>query len=340
MDAAAQLALMVKARTVFGSDGTFLSFPVTPLPFTPDDLDLVPDADADADGVRQALANQQAFATLVNLVPGGEVWLPGESTVVWDVYESVLRDAEVASSTRTAEEEERYAAAVAYLRAADGDGDSDAVVAYRQYRDAYFVAQQQYLAAKSTAESSTDSATVAQWHSVEEPAMRGQIAQLAQDWIIKGHRNEVEAAQALVATLGARSPLVRWAEWRALFNRDLDAMTGVTTDASTFFPTSFAPSNALSDEAWKPFTLEASEVRALLDGVPPETRERLGAASTDVASLSFEFSSATLVRPWFAPDALRSRFWRLPADQTALSDGAEPPAGRMTAYVTAVVFAR
>ncbi|MFT4213528.1 MAG: hypothetical protein QM622_01955, partial [Microbacterium sp.] len=37
---------------------------------------------------------------------------------------------------------------------------------------------------------------------------------------------------------------------------------------------------------------------------------------------------------------LRSRFWRLPADQTALSDGAEPPAGRMTAYVTAVVFAR
>jgi hypothetical protein len=343
MDAAAQLALMVKARKVFGAASTFLSFPVTPLPFAPGDLDLVPSAVADADEVRRVLANQQEFATLTNLIPEGPIWLPTDSNALWDECERVFADAIVAESSRTVEEERRYAEARAFLRVPTADGgeeESPAATAYREHRDMYFLAQQEYLAAKSTAETSTDSATVSNWRSAVEPALRARLAEVATAWIVTGFRNQVEAAQTLVETLGSRSPLQRWAEWREQFVVDIDAQTGAS-DGARYFPTSFAPSNAIEEGAWKPFRLEQAEVEALIAEVPAEERERLtGGKATQVQSLAFEFSSAVIVRPWFAPDALRARVWKLPPGEPALSDGAEPPQGTLPAYVTAVVFAR
>ena len=69
MDAAAQLALMVKAKAVFGAPDTFLSFPVSPLPYTKRQLDFY--AQSNASEVAESLQHLHAFSTLVNLVPGG-----------------------------------------------------------------------------------------------------------------------------------------------------------------------------------------------------------------------------------------------------------------------------
>ena len=35
-------------------------------------------------------------------------------------------------------------------------------------------------------------------------------------------KNEVEAAQNKVISLGARSPIQTWGEWNSRFNRDID----------------------------------------------------------------------------------------------------------------------
>ena len=93
MDSAVQLALMSKAKKVFGADDTFLSFPVSPLPHTKRQLDFF--AQQDADALRQSLQNLQAFSTLVNLIPSDEAWLPTETRFLWDVYEQVLKEATV-----------------------------------------------------------------------------------------------------------------------------------------------------------------------------------------------------------------------------------------------------
>jgi len=157
MDSAVQLALMTKAKKEFGAEDTFLSFPVSPLPHTKRQLDFF--AQQDATALRQSLQNLQAFSTLVNLIPSDEAWLPTETRFLWDVYEQMLKEAQFASSTRTPEEEAEYQRALAYLRLA-GDGgvweESAPVKAYRQHKDAYVLAQQNYLAAKSTAECGTD----------------------------------------------------------------------------------------------------------------------------------------------------------------------------------------
>jgi hypothetical protein len=140
MNSAVQLALMSKAKKVFGAEDTFLSFPVSPLPYSKRQLDFFAQQDAN-----QTLENVQAFSTLVNLIPSDEAWLPTEMRFLWDVYEQVLKEAEFASSTRTPEEETAYQQALAYLRVAGESGvweDSAPVKAYRQHKDAYVVAQE------------------------------------------------------------------------------------------------------------------------------------------------------------------------------------------------------
>jgi hypothetical protein len=342
MDSAAQLALMTKAKKVFGADDTFLSFPVSPLPYTKRQLDFF--SQNDADNTRESYNNLQAFSTLVNLIPSDEAWLPTETRFLWDVYEKVLKEADFASSSRTSEEESAYQQALAYLRV-PGDGgsleDSSPVKAYRQYKDAYLLAQQKYIATKSTAECATDPAEQQRWRDLDEPAQRAELDALQAQWIVAGYKNEVEAEQSKVVSLGARSPIQTWGEWQSRFNRDIDTVTGAS-DASTVYPSFFNPSNALEEGAWQPFKLSEEEVIALLNEAPAEVRARLGVESTGskVKSLSFEFSSAAISRSWFVSDALRARFWRFKEPAPIISDGATPPSGECPAYVTAIVFAR
>ena len=340
MDSAVQLALMTKAKKVFGAEDTFLSFPVSPLPHTKRQLDFF--AQQDATALLQSLQNLQAFSTLVNLIPSDEAWLPTETRFLWDVYEQMLKEAQFASSTRTPEEEAEYQRALAYLRVA-GDGgaweESAPVKAYRQHKDAYVLAQQNYLAAKSTAECGTD-AERQRWRDVDEPARRKELDALQAQWIIAG-KNEVEAAQNKIISLGARSPIQTWSEWNSRFNRDIDTLTGAS-DNFTVFPSLFSPSNALEEGAWKPFKLSEQEVKVLLNEAPAELRARFAAdsAASSVASLTFEFSSAVILRPWFVSEAFRVRFWRFADGSKILSDGGTPPKGTCPAYVTAIVFAR
>jgi hypothetical protein len=341
MDSAAQLALMTKAKKVFGADDTFLSFPVSPLPYTKRQLDFF--SQDTPDDLRQSYTNLQAFSTLVNLIPSDEAWLPTETRFLWDVYEKVL-NADFASSSRTSEEESAYQHALAYLRA-PGDGgsweDSSLVKTYRQHKDAYLLTQQKYLAAKSTAECATDPAEQQRWRDVDEPAQRAELDALQTQWIVAGYKNEVETAQSKVVSLGARSPIQTWAEWKGRFNRDIDSQTGAR-DPSMVYPSFFNPSNAVEEGAWQPFKLSEEEVIALLNEAPAEVRARLGVESTGskVKSLSFEFSSAAISRSWFVSDALRARFWRFKEPAPIISDGGTPPSGECPAYVTAIVFAR
>ena len=342
MDSAVQLALMTKAKKVFGAGNTFLSFPVSPLPHTKRELDFFVQDDADA--LRQSLLNQQAFSTLVNLIPSGDAWLPTETRFLWEFYEEVLK-ADYASSNRTPLEEEIYQMSLAYLRVAGEGGaweDSASVKAYRQHKDAFLLSQQKYLAAKSTAESVTDPAERQRWRDVDEPAQRAELDALQARWMIMGHKNEVETAQSRVELLGARSPIQTWAEWSSRFNRDIDTSTGSEPGALTVFPSTFSPLNALDEGAWQPFKLSEQEVKDLLNEAPAELRARFAADSeaSAVKSLTFEFSSATILRPWFVSEAFRARFWRFADASRIISDGGTPPKGACPAYVTAIVFAR
>ncbi len=337
MDATTLCALMLKAKKVFSKEQTFLSFPISPLPFTPRQLDFFDQSNAAA--LLESNHHRKEFSTIVDLIPTGEAWQPSGDVRLSDSYDSVLNSAMLAVSSRTPDEDAVFQTARAVLRT--DDHDSEKYIAYRQMRDAYLFAEQRYTAADLTATSAEPDEKL-DWLHATGPRLRRELAELLQAWMFDGFKDEIETAQMQVATLGARSPSLTWAEWRANFNPDLDSLHDAS-DGVRVMPCGFSPANAVADDAWRGFTLSASEVSALIREAPPAwLTTMLGSATPPSGNqaMGFEFSSAAIVRPWFDPSLFKARFWKFSESERLLSDGRTPPTGECPAYVAAVVFAR
>lgn len=330
-----QLALVEKARRVFstGAD-TFLSIPTfTTLTMSPAALAAVAAPTTTPD-----YAAASDFARLVNFIPRDLVATIDSGRTLWEIYGEVLEHAQVGSGITDPVAEQRFRDAAKVLWADDPDGvqhESEAYRAYRQYRDAWIVANEDYHAKRMTAEASEDSAVRQQWHSLE-PVLRAHLASIEADWFALGQRARVEAALEVLNSVSAGNPVLRWENWRAGFNPDLDLVTG---PGGPFAPTGYSPVN-LDDAAWSRFELSAAEIAQLTAEAPEELQQALHDDPAPVSTVAFDYRSVALTRPWFAPAALTSRIWRLPEGEPPLSDGKIPPDGQCPAYVSAIVLMR
>jgi hypothetical protein len=80
----------------------------------------------------------------------------------------------------------------------------------------------------------------------------------------------------------------------------------------------------------------------LIRQAPPELQAIYGSdmANPSIDSMSFDYRSVAVNRPWIRSELFKARFWRLGPAGGELSDGGTPPQGRCPAYITALVFAR
>jgi hypothetical protein len=338
MDATAELALMTKAKLVFERPGTFLSFPaLAPITFPTAVLDFgkaVTDPKVSA-----ALLD---FSRLVNQCPTGPIHQADNDQYLWDQYDHWLNGMVLARPNLSEDQEADYQRAYALLNTTDANGftiDSASRTVYKQYRDKYISAEQAYKSAQSTAEMSQDAAVKTRWHDTDEPQLRQSVAAAMEDWEEKGNKTNIETAQNTVASFEARMPGKIQLEWRKAFNPDLDLLTDAASNA-TYGPSGFSPSN-LFTQPWTTFTLSSDEIHGLAAKAPSELQALFGKTeASKIASISFEFCSAAVVRPWFNSAIFSSRFWKFSDGQPGLSDGNVPPNGAWPAYVVAVVFAR
>jgi hypothetical protein len=338
MDAAAQLALMTKAKIVFEKPGTFLSFPVlSPISYPPDVLDF---GKALADPKTSAALLE--FSRTVNQCPGGVIFQGDSDQYLWEHYDHWLNAMDLAQDGLAADQGAVDAQAAALLTVADANGlptDSPALATYKQWRDRYIATEQAYKNAQVAASLAQDPAAKAQWQNTDEPQLRQAAAAAMADWIGKGNKVAIEAAQAEVASCKGQMPRKAWIEWRAAFNPDLDLFTDAGSNTSCG-PSGFAPADILST-TWPTFTLGADEIHGLVGQAPKELQAIFGDTGTStITSISFEFRSAAVVRTWFDSAVFDTRFWKFDGGLPDLSDGATPPAGAWPTYVTAVVFAR
>jgi len=341
MESTIALALMVKATKVFKSDDSgdsSLSFPFSPVPFKKGDLDF-----ASGDLTNEQALSLSEFSRIVNLIPEGIFWDSAER-YLWREYQDVLYGSvKLASSIRSPEAEADYQKALQVLRMVKGNGamqDTPAVVAYNQYRDAWFMAVEDFNNKKSEAESSADPAVHDRWTKTDEPLFRERIKSIETDWEIKGFRTQVESAQQTVALLGSQDAHRSWTDWKARYQPILDEKKD--TNDMGYAWSGFTPSNALDVGSWLHFTLTADEANKLIKEAPAELRARLGPnpVSFDIESLSFEYSCVKVIRPWFDSEVFKSRFWRFYDGSKLVSDGVNPAIGSCPLYVTALVFAR
>lgn len=337
MTSAVALALMAKASAVFGGDGSYLSFPLTPLSFTKEQLDFLNDAANPA----AALENASQFAHIVNQIPSGPVWPIADTGPLWDEYARILKFAELANEQRTPAEDAQYQTAMAFLYVSGPEGlrtSSPAVLAYDQYRDAYLNAKQQYGSRKVAAVASSDPAVKALW-AADGPGLAQAVNAALAAWQTTGFKGQVDDARRIEQSLGAKSPAITWSQWSSACDPDVVAETDL--ENRHFMPTAFAPSSAIDSTVWQQFTLASSEIGQLVGQAPKELAAHLGTdQQIDIASIDFECTSVTIIRPWFAPDLFQARFWKLNSAPTVVSDGGSPAHGTIPGYTVAIVFAR
>jgi hypothetical protein len=335
MDAFVQLALVEKAKRVFAVEPDVdLCFPLlSPLTFTAAELAalMMPASSADYMAAGD-------FARMVNFLPRGPVANVSDR-MLWDVYRDVLERAEVAAGIDGAGASAGDPS-ILYETAADGSRvESEALRLYRQYRDAWFVAREDYASHKLTGELSDDPAVRQHWTEVEEPELRAVLDAAAADWETLGRRNEVELALQAQHAADMKTPGIRWSEWKQAFMADIDMISEVV--GAEYAPTGLSPRNFADQAEWLNFDLSADEMRSLVDSAPDALKVVLGNSNSGrIERVSFEYRSVALVRPWFRPEALTSRIWRSADPDLVLSDGADPPGGTCPSYPVACVFIR
>ncbi len=336
--AVALLALVAKAKLVFESPGTFLSFPVvSPLTYRAEQLRFGGAGEMTSDDLNEL----SEFSRIVNCIPRSVFAPVDQLEYMWNVYDDVLKTAEVALGVLTSEEQARYKQAVSILYARSDDGarsDSDVLRLYKQHRDASIAAKEAFRARQLSAETSDDPAVKARWQETEEAELRAAVEAVDKAWEAEGHRAGVDAALAVEEAFAARSPALTWADWKTSFMEDIDTLTD--SNQIRFAPTGFSPYDIFDDD-WPRFTMSRSEITQMAATAPHQVVEVLGTGDLgSIEEISFDFRSVALTRPWFRPGVFTSRFWRLPAGTEPLSDGAEEALGRCPAYVSALVFAR
>jgi hypothetical protein len=338
MDAIAQLALMTKAKLVFEEPGTFLCFPATtPLNYSAGQLDFT---QLTSQAVMSVFSE---FSRLTNSLPQGVIFQPELDVLLWDVYQGMLQNAQVAQGDLTAEQKADLQRASAFLYTQGPDGtqcDSPAVVSYKQHEQAWLSASQNYKAQQITATTSSDPVVQARWLKTGEPLARAQVQAAEDAWETNGFKAQVEQAQQVEATIAGLSPQLKWQNWIAHCNPDIDFLTDANNQ--TFGPTFYSPSDIASQTTWPVFTIDASEIQQLISQAPKELTDLFGTTSETSAidSLSFEFCSVILGRAWFQAMAFEERFWRFADPSIQLSDGNNPPKGEWPAYITGLVLAR
>ncbi|QXQ07184.1 hypothetical protein KX816_03815 [Sphingosinicellaceae bacterium] len=337
MDAYVQLALIEKSKLVFATDaGVFLSFPLlSPLTYTVPSLAALAAPQTAADYAAAA-----DFARTVNFLPRDMVASPDSDRYLWDVYGDVLARAEVAGSSSAAVDQAAAAETLLYDTASDGTRTETAAYrAYRQYRDAWIVAREDYGAHKLTGEMTTDADAARHWLQVEEPALRTALASAENDWKTLGRRDDIDAALQAEHDAAVNDPRPRWQQWAAAFNPDVDLLSDAA-GGGHYAPTGLSPKDFGSDGTWLHFDLSAGEMANLVANAPAELKVVLDGSTSTVEHVSFDYRSVAILRPWFNSSALTSRIWRSDDPQLNLSDGGDPPGGACPAYATAVVFIR
>lgn len=337
IDAGVVLGLAGKAVQVFAEPGTFLSFPLAPLGFQGERLAALV---ADPFGPKGSGALAE-FSQLVNEIPEGALWQP-DGDHLWTVYGDVL-GAELAGASLTPGQREAYTRAYTTLYTEQGDGTavpSPPAAAYERFRDAYIAVVQEYNNRKGQAALSAEQAVAEAW-AADEPRLAQAVREAMAAWRAEGHREEVEAARAVLRELGAHTAGPAWEGYRRLFDPGLPEIYFRTgPDGTSYLPTGYLPGDVIGTE-WPMITVAGTELGALAAAAPAELRDRLGSCeATAILSVSFDYTTVTVTRPWFAPEVFASRAWRFRDGTRVLSDGGAPPSGECPAYVAGVVLVR
>lgn len=241
---------------------------------------------------------------------------------------------------------------------------SPMVIAYNDRMAAYENKALEYNSRRIDALTADNAKAVHYW-GMNANILRNQVKAAMNDWVTNGFKNENEQIAAFIDQVMQRDMTLLKAQYRD----DLEKarLTGLAS-GSDFYYTSAVPGNFLLSSGWTGFDFDSTDYhRSASSGYSyssSSTRagggffgifgggggasSASGEQSSHVQfeagsfSMSFQICQVPIVRPWFKTSYLISKLWRFdqnnPEARTQMvSDGGNPPTGKLPAYPTSMI---
>lgn len=331
-----------------------------------------------ADIVRERFISAENFSNLVNAIPTGDRFIDEAKTQliyspksesINELYDIFLRFSEVAHEELTEDQQKKIdrfrnllSETVESEDILSGEKKTKVVdgklkKAYLEYESHYRDALISFNSLKLDALNSNDS------KAVQEFALNGKIlsqkVRTAYDaWVSQGYKNEYEQ---IVATIDSITRRNLEAYKRDLLDRFERAKITNPTSGTDFYQTTLYPATFLTENNWTKFTFNKEEVDKHENNVSQSLEVDLkvrwglysGSNATNYSSqnnsldlkeenfkITFSLAQASISRPWFSPEFLRSSGWRFSKNSpvTLFSDGKTPPKGQFPFLSRSAVF--
>ena len=350
--------------------------PLDPAKFK--DLGEAEKEDAKGTDAYQLTVAMDNFSVLVDTVPNKsgtvnslQVWEPQNR--ISQIYESVLRNCEVADSVPAPDAQERInkirANLINTVEVSDDNGDkskeerpSKMIVAYQKYQKEYNDAFLDCVTFMSKAASG--SAADVQLVSMFGPKKFKEASTAFDNWVSQGFKTQYEKMIADLTQLEGVSMSLLLKDYKEIFERSKRTSL---IDSGDYNVARLVP-GSFYEGGWSDFIFSSSQLKKTdktktqkyggsasysFFGGAKGHHNRLDTSNSinfEGASMSFQLTQVPIVRTWFREDFLTSTKWRPKASSNGnstvnpgeiLSNG-DPakPEGKLFAYPTVVIFAR
>ncbi|NEW06889.1 hypothetical protein GK047_12840 [Paenibacillus sp. SYP-B3998] len=324
-----------------------------------------------------ACANE--WALLANFVPTGEPLLMSSNLrqaryttsqeLLWGVFDITLKMSQVAVSQLTDEEKakvEKFRNLLSVKKEKvnlvtdekkEVIEDGPVLVAYKEKLRAYLEASMKYKHAEIAFNNAESPDAVNTWRFMADE-LRQSVRSAFDDWVTNGYKNDVEAMVAYINQVTERDMATIKANIEDKFRKAKQAGPNGDFYYSSVIPGDFTRSGGwtgfnFSESSYSHYTSQESTawggsasfgfgLWSAGANVSSETKKSFESFDGSGFSMKFEITQVPIGRGWFDPGFMIGKGWKWSKDYIGkdLSDGKEPPSGRLVAYPTTALFVR
>lgn len=347
MESTVGVALATKLLKLFPyGEEKFLSFPMSGMAFTRDELDFLSDDQGiSASEIREKMMHKSQFARLLNLIPADSVVYAPSDSLLWSEYASILETARLAQTLLTPDEMAMLDKADNFLtdeRVVDGNKVrvySVVLEKYYEYKTDYEEIERTFLDEDLMSKGLEGSEKV-KWETIRKPELQTLKEKALSDWKLLGRKEEVEDYQRTRMRLSGKIPRRYLVDDLNNFEacREVDLLTN---DPIGTYSTFYSPSDCFEPSVgWINLHLTKAEIDGLVKEAPAELKKYATGGIHDIESIQLEYAKIVIIRPWFDSELFYSRYWNLPEGTGSISDGSLPRQGRIPAFITNMIAAR
>lgn len=336
MKANISLALATKIDMIlsenYGSNlRKFLSFvpPTKQMSFGFDELVLTTNEE-DGAGVKEVDRNNVNFAYMSNLIPEDKVMFQDKSGILlWDQFEKIITNSITANMKLSEDDQVKLKAAKKFL--------DNNYAKYHQYKKIYDQAKMNFVNAKISLDCSTGEEKERlqqEWDGHQKELLEDAIQSALNDLKVLGKETEIKERLQTASNIETKKGI---GNLKSEIATELDLFKKTGLSEIEYFPTFYSPNNIFKKKSeWSKIKLFSSEIISLCKNAKPELKKSYpeNDSGENIEYLSFEYTVASIVRPWFFEEYLNSSSFRLNGIMKGpINDGKIPANGMIPCYI-------